>query len=142
MARSIILEYGELWFAQNLDARLLKIDFIKGNRKPVAKLEADKTIGGAPLAVQFSAASSFDYDKDPIQFQWYINGEKQESSASNLAYTFEQEGIQRVRVEVRDEEGLRSSAEQEIQVGNEPTNSCLDIKGQSKFFLGQPTAFL
>ena len=32
-----MLEYGTIWFKQNLDARLVRIDYNKGNRPPVAK---------------------------------------------------------------------------------------------------------
>ncbi len=48
-----VLEYGQKWNSQNLDARLSSISYLPGNRKPVAKIENDKTVGAAPLTVRF-----------------------------------------------------------------------------------------
>jgi cytochrome c len=44
-----MLEYGTGWFKQNLDARLVRIDYNGGNRPPVAMLRADKFNGAVPL---------------------------------------------------------------------------------------------
>jgi cytochrome c len=66
-----VLEYGTYWHAQNDDARLSRIEFSEGNRKPVAKAVMDKKAGAAPLAVQFSSKGSFDYDKgDKLHYEW------------------------------------------------------------------------
>ncbi|MEM8891386.1 MAG: PQQ-dependent sugar dehydrogenase, partial [Bacteroidota bacterium] len=40
-----VLEYGQKWNSQNLDARLSQISYIKGNRTPVANIIADKEVG-------------------------------------------------------------------------------------------------
>ena len=129
-----VLEYGGLWFARNLDARLLRIDYIDGNRKPVAKIEADRTIGGAPLTVQFSGAASFDYDKDKLTYEWLVDGEKLESKKDELSHTFDRAGIYRVKLKVTDEEGLSASIVEEIQVGNEPPLVAWTLNGNRSFF--------
>ena len=40
-----VLEYGSGWFQKNDDARLVRIEYNGGNRKPVIKMEADKPKG-------------------------------------------------------------------------------------------------
>lgn len=59
-----MLEYGTAWFKQNLDARLVRIDYNGGNRPPVAMLSADKYQGAIPMTVKFSAKGTHDPDKD------------------------------------------------------------------------------
>jgi cytochrome c len=63
-----LLEYGTQWFSSNPDARLSRIDYVRGNRPPQARLQASTTAGGAPLTVVFSAAGSRDYDEDRLQY--------------------------------------------------------------------------
>jgi len=38
--------------AKNTDARLVRIEYNEGNRAPVAKITANKTVGAAPLKVR------------------------------------------------------------------------------------------
>ena len=70
-----VLEYGTYWNAKNANARLSRITYHPGNRPPVAKLVASRTVGAAPLTVELSADSSFDRDpNDSIHFTWTIPG--------------------------------------------------------------------
>ncbi len=64
-----VLEYGTQWFASNPDARLSRIDFVRGNRPPVAGLAVSKTAGAAPLETQLSVSKSKDYDGDELKFE-------------------------------------------------------------------------
>ena len=70
-----MLEYGTNWSTQNIDARLVHIEYNASNRQPVANIETNKTVGGIPLEVSLSGTSSIDYDGDPLTYQWFINGE-------------------------------------------------------------------
>ena len=36
-----VLEYGDGYFAENPDAQLSRIDFVRGNRTPIPKISAD-----------------------------------------------------------------------------------------------------
>ena len=65
-----VLEYGQTWFAQNDDARLSRITYNAGNRQPVAIASANKTVGSAPLTVQFSSKGSGDPDGDAVKYEW------------------------------------------------------------------------
>lgn len=129
-----VLEYGLLWYAQNLDARLIKIDYIKGNRKPVAQIAAKKSIGAAPLTSQFSAEPSIDYDGDKLSYQWYVNDEKQEATSLNFNYTFEYPGVYEVKLKVTDPDGKSATVTQEVQVGNEPPVVAWTMEGNQSFY--------
>ena len=59
-----VLEYGQKWNVRNIDARLCRINYIKGNRPPLAKIDSDKEVGALTLTIQFSAKESKDYDND------------------------------------------------------------------------------
>ena len=61
-----VLEYGDGFFAENPDAQLSKINFVRGNRSPIAKVSASPTGGAAPLTVQFSTAGTTDPDGDTL----------------------------------------------------------------------------
>ena len=129
-----LLEYGSGWFSQNPDARLARIEFTAGNRAPIAKIEADKTIGGVPLTVQFAGRNSVDYDGDPLQFSWTFEGQEAASTEANPKFTFEKPGVYKIKLQVQDEEGLQSSTETEIMVGNEMPQLSWDIRSGNRTF--------
>ncbi|MCL6273749.1 ThuA domain-containing protein [Muricauda sp. 2012CJ35-5] len=122
-----LLEYGQKWNAKNLDARLSRISYIPGNRKPVAHLQMDKEIGAAPLTIQFSADASKDYDGDKLEYEWsFENRSIVDSKASNPTYTFEKAGVYQVNLKVSDPAGNSSETSAKILVGN--TSPELNIK--------------
>ena len=59
-----MLEYGSGWFSANDDARLIRIEYNGGNRKPLITLAADKMGGSVPFTVNLSAAGTSDADLD------------------------------------------------------------------------------
>jgi len=52
-----MLEYGTAWFLGNDDARLVKIEFNGGNRKPQIRMAADKPKGAVPLTPTLKLAA-------------------------------------------------------------------------------------
>ncbi len=129
-----MLEYGSQWFARNLNARLVRIDFIKGNRSPVAKIAADKLIGAAPLTVIFSAEESYDLDDERLKYEWSFTDETIQNRTAFPRFTFENPGIYQVRLKVTDPNGKTSIAKQEIQVGNEPPIIEWELVGNRTFY--------
>ena len=100
-----VLEYGTYWNAKNANARLSRITYHPGNRPPVAKLVASRTVGAAPLTVELSADSSFDRDpNDSLRFTWTIPGAGDRDGA-RVSQTFTTPGRQHVRLVVRDRAG-------------------------------------
>jgi len=115
-----ILEYGQKWNSRNLDARLSVIQYNAGNRPPIARFEADKEVGAAPLKVRFSAASSLDYDKDKVQYNWSFGNQTKETDSPVIDFTFQEPGIYNVKLTVTDSAGESSMMNKKIMVGNEP----------------------
>ena len=129
-----MLEYGKKWFARNLDARLSRIDFIRGNRSPVAKIQANKMVGAAPLTVIFSAEESYDLDGDRLKYEWSFTDDGVQNKTAFPRFTFEKPGIYQVRLKVTDPGGKSSTAKQEIQVGNNPPTVKWELAGNTTFY--------
>ena len=54
-----VLEYGDGYFAENPDAQLARIDFVRGNRTPILEdHRRPRPSGQAPLTVSFSSAGT------------------------------------------------------------------------------------
>lgn len=114
-----ILEYGTNWFAKNADAKLIRIEYTEGNRRPVANIQADSLYGAAPFKVKLSAAGSKDFDQeDKLEYRWNIEGK--EIREQQLVYTFDKPGIYPVGLTVADNHGESSTSTVEIKVGNSP----------------------
>lgn len=131
-----ILEYGESWFSQNADARLTKIEYATGNRKPMAKLAASKTIGADPLEVKFSGSESVDYDGDKIEYEWRVAGNTLAKMGS-FSHTFTRPGRYEVVLKVTDSSGAYSRDKTEIFVGNEPPQVAWQLGGNQSFYFGK-----
>ena len=129
-----VLAYGANYFARNPDSQLLRIEYSEGNRRPVAKITASKTVGAAPLTAKLSAKESFDYDRgDKITYQWE-SGNGQKSNAVSPTFTYAKPGVYRPKLTVIDAEGQRSTTEQEIKVGNETPQVDVAIRGNKSFY--------
>ena len=135
-----MLEYGSYWRAKNTDAKLVRIEYNEGNRVPVAKITADKTVGAAPLKVQFSAKSSFDYDKaDSLKYEWFFTGTTVQGRGAEPTFTFTKPGIYQSRVRVTDSKGKSSENRLTIRVGNEPPKVNVVWQGNRSFYFGETT---
>ena len=130
-----VLEYGQGWFSQNLDARLSRIDFVSGNRQPVARIEADSTVGATPLTVRFSAAESMDFDGDDLQYAWSFDGsDTVQSTEKEPTFTFEKPGVYKPTLTVTDPDGETSEASVDVLAGNAVPQLALKLDGNRTFF--------
>nr|WP_296068990.1 PQQ-dependent sugar dehydrogenase [uncultured Actinoplanes sp.] len=113
-----VLEYGDGYFAENPDAQLARIDYVRGNRTPIARVTATPTAGQAPLTVSFSSAGTTDPDGDTLSYEWYLdNDNKVDSRSPNPTFTFTQNGDYRPTLKVTDPTGRSASAEVILPVG-------------------------
>jgi cytochrome c len=138
-----MLEYGTGWFKANDDARLIRIEFNAGNRKPQVQLAADKQGGSVPLAVSLSADGTTDADEDELTYSWKITSEtgfNQTLKGKEVSVTLEEEGIYAASLTVDDGAGGQSSQTLEIVAGNEAPVLTLELpQGNRSFFtVGQP----
>ena len=129
-----VLEYGQGWFAQNLDARLSRVDYIRGNRPPVPELHASTTVGGAPLTVQFDATRSVDHDGDRMRYAWKFDKRKVQAEGAFASYTFTRPGNYEVELIATDSEGHEARTTRLIQVGNEAPEVAVSVTGNQSFF--------
>ena len=129
-----MLEYGEVWFGKNPDARLNKIEYAPDNRRPVARITAEPMAGSTPLNVRLSASESTDYDKNPLQYEWVLNNGAVRSKEAVFEYTFTQPGIFPVELRVKDPHGAVSKASVEINVGNTPPAIAWKLEGNQTFY--------
>jgi cytochrome c len=135
-----MLEYGTGWFKQNLDARLVRIDYNGGNRTPVVAFTADKLNGALPLTVKFSASGTMDYDKDDLKYEMTVNGEAIKSDDGNFTYMFAKAGVFNPELKVTDSKGATNSMKLQIIAGNEePVLTAKITKGNQTFFFPNST---
>ncbi len=133
-----VLEYGQKWNSQNLDARLSSISYLPGNRSPIAKIESDKIVGASPLTVQFSGNESLDYDNDQLSYEWFFTGDSIQATIENPEFIFKDDGIYNVRLKVTDSKGNTSTTNTKIMVGNDaPTLSIEVAQNDSIYWYGK-----
>ena len=142
-----VLEYGTGWFVKNDDARLVRIEFNGGNRKPAVQVSASQTAGAVPLNVAFSAEGTKDFDGDALTYQWKIyskaGGQPAVLDGPNPSLTFQKPGQYKAILTVKDDKGLSDSRELAIVAGNQPPVVTLAVtKGNKSFYFpGEPIAY-
>jgi cytochrome c len=129
-----VLEYGTTW-GVNEDARLVRLDYHAGNRRPVAKLSGQGTLGRAPLAASFSSAASFDPDGDTLAREWRIYpGGELVSRAAEFTHEFRTEGVFSLELVLTDPAGATTRAALPVLVGNRPPELAFDRPRHGGFF--------
>ncbi|MEV6489853.1 PQQ-dependent sugar dehydrogenase [Actinoplanes sp. NPDC051633] len=114
-----VLEYGDGFFAENPEAQLARIDYVRGNYTPVPVVTADVTQGLAPVTVNFSSAGTADPDGDPIAYAWDFNADGVvDSTEQNPTYTYTENGVFDATLRVTDRTGRTAAASVSIIVGN------------------------
>lgn len=120
-----VIEYGETW-GVNPNARLIRIDYIAGNRTPVAVASAENNIGKEPLEVALSSKGTRDKDQgDTLKYEWRVIRAtepnavpKVVSNEANPKIKFDQPGVFNVELLVTDSHGARCAASVPVLVGN------------------------
>jgi cytochrome c len=143
----LLIEYGETW-GVNPDARLVRIDYVRGNRTPLAAARAAGTVGREPLQVQLSAAASSDRDGDPLSYRWFAVGSGEAPSRQllgetcDLAAEFDTPGVFTIELEVRDPHGATATTSLPVVVGNaEPQVRFLEPQDGDFFDPGSPLRY-
>ncbi|GAB3957309.1 hypothetical protein GCM10028805_49650 [Spirosoma harenae] len=115
-----VIEHGSLW-GGNKDSRLVRIDYIAGNRPPIATISAAADAGPSPMRVQLSAQKSMDYDQsDVLTYRWFADGKALPYTSVDINTVLTKPGKHRIKLVVTDKAGATSSAETAILVGNTP----------------------
>ncbi|WP_423149371.1 ThuA domain-containing protein [Rubrolithibacter danxiaensis] len=135
-----VLEYGSVYGIDNVDARLVRIDYNGGNRAPMAKITTKDTIGIAPYQVKFTSQGTKDFDEDDkLTYEWSMDGKNTFSQEANPVYTFEKNGIYKATLKVTDPSGAVGRDTLVIKVGNTLPQVAITTSNNSSFFFPQTT---
>ncbi|CAN5244157.1 hypothetical protein BH23BAC1_BH23BAC1_13130 [soil metagenome] len=136
-----ILEYGNpVWFGQNDNSRLVRIQYNAGNLEPEVQMIADVEVGAAPLTVSFSSEGTYDPDGGEVKYEWrFIPQGRVHSTDPNPEFTFGAPGIYRPTLTVIDDQGAKVVQEMEIKVGNAPPEINIEIAGNKTFYWDDKT---
>ena len=141
--RLYMLEYGTAWFKQNLDARLVRIDYNGGNRPPVVAFTADKISGAVPMQVAFTAKGTHDPDGGNLTYELDFNGQKLTSANGDFNVTIDNPGVLKAVLNVTDDKGATGSQTVQITAGNQPPDVKVEVVSGNKtfFFAGVPVGY-
>ncbi|HEX2533855.1 MAG TPA: PKD domain-containing protein, partial [Chitinophagaceae bacterium] len=131
-----VLEYGTAWFKGNTNARLVRIEYNAGNRKPEVLIGANKTSGALPLNVQLNTTGTVDYDGDELTYSWKVTGGGATRTLKGASPTvkFDKPGTYKVTLTATDPKGLSNSKTLEIKAGNEPPAVAIDLGKANRTF--------
>ena len=132
-----VLEYGSAWFRGNENARLVKIEYQGGNRKPEVVASAASKAGAAPFATVLSSEGTKDADGDKLTYTWTVKkaGKLVKSlSGASPKLALATPGKYAVTLKATDAKGASNSAALEILVGNEAPVVDIDFEGANKSF--------
>src|SRR4029079_4133427 len=142
-----VLEYGTGWFQGSDDARLVRIEYNAGNRKPIVAAAVDRPAGALPTRVKLSSAGTMDLDEDSLRYVWTISEKRRPILLSltqlNPSCTFSRAGAYVASLTVTDSHGAHSTADVQIVAGNEPPTVDIDLAGSNRtfFFPGVPVRY-
>ncbi len=142
-----VLEYGTAWFQANDDARLVRIEYNAGNRKPIVAAAVDQPAGALPMRVKLSSAGTLDLDEDSLRYTWTISRRGgtvlQKLTEPNPSFTFTRAGTYTASLTATDTHGASSTTAVQIVAGNEPPNVGIDLVGSNRsfFFPGIPVRY-
>jgi cytochrome c len=132
-----VLEYGSAWFRGNENARLVKIEYQGGNRKPEVVATAANKAGAAPFHTTLSAEGTKDADGDKLTYTWTVKKAGKfvkNLSGEKAALNLKDAGKYSVTLKATDSKGASNTAALEILVGNEAPVVDIDFEGANKSF--------
>jgi cytochrome c len=142
-----LLEYGTAWFQGNPDARLVRVEYNAGNRKPIVAAAVDQHAGALPLRLKLSSAGTLDLDEDSLRYAWTItdrNGRVvRRLSGANPSFTITQPGTYTASLTATDTHGASATARVPIAAGNEPPTVGVNVVDGNRtfFFPGVPVHY-
>lgn len=133
-----VLEYGSNWFRKSDNAKLVRIEFNRGNRTPVVEASADVSGGVIPLTVKLSSAGTVDFDGDKLTYAWKVSdvkgGNVKTFSSASPVLTLDKPGVYHAVLTVTDPSGASNTKSLSIVAGNAPPKVSLSITGNKTFF--------
>jgi len=132
-----VLEYGSVWFGKSASAKLVRIEYNAGNRKPIVVASASKSGGTVPLKITLSSTGTKDADGDALKYQWKVTSSgiaPKVFTNANPIVTFDKPGVYTAALTVTDTKGASNNTSLKIIAGNEPPVVKINLSGNSTFF--------
>ncbi|WP_433347573.1 ThuA domain-containing protein [Microtetraspora malaysiensis] len=130
-----LVEWGSGFGGDNADSGIYRIEYLKGNRPPIARASADKTDGPVPLAVQFSSEGTRDPDGKALTYAWDFDGDgTTDSTDPNPTHTYTKAGKYNAVLTVKNADDKTATASVVIAAGNTRPKVTLDLPINGGFF--------
>jgi cytochrome c len=132
-----MLEYGSGWFTANDDARLIRIEYNGGNRKPQIQVAANQMGGAVPFNLKLSAKGTTDADGDVLKYTWKITskaGFNKIVATPDANIILTKAGVYKATLTVDDGKGGINTQSMEITAGNEPPVLSLEMPKSNRSF--------
>ena len=101
-----MIEWGSGFNGNNTDSGVYRIDYVEGNRAPVARATTNRTSGPAPLTVEFDGSASFDPDTGDatgLTYAWDFTGDgTTDATTPTASFTYTTAGNYTARLTVTD----------------------------------------
>lgn len=130
-----VIEWGSGFGGDNADSGLYRIDYVSGDRSPIARLSADKTNGSLPLEVTFDGSNSRHPDGSDFTMAWdFGDGSPVVSGEEIVQHTYVDAGTYTAMLTVTDEFGKEAISSIEITAGNTAPTVDVQWPPQGGFF--------
>jgi cytochrome c len=139
-----LLEYGSGWFTANDDARLVRIEYNGGNRKPQIQMAANQMGGAVPFNLKLTSQGTFDADGDPLTYTWKITsreGFNRVINTPDASLSLGKIGTYKVNLTVSDGKGGTNTQAMEVTAGNAPPVLSLEMPKSNKTFYAANQSF-
>jgi len=127
-----VIEWGSGFGGNNADSGIYRIDYRKGDRRPIARATATPDSGPAPLEVQFSSEGSTDPEGTALAYEWDF-GDGTTSTQPDPAHTYTQNGSYTASLRVTDQAGESAIDNVRVVVGNTRPEVTLETPSNGQF---------
>ena len=128
-----IIEWGSGFGGNNADSGVYRLDYLSGQRAPIARAEADVTNGPIPLEVTFSSEGSRDPEGGPVTLAWDF-GDGATSTEANPTHTYTTAGNYTATLTVTNADGVETSTTVLISAGNTAPTVTVEMPPNGGFF--------
>ncbi|MET0415161.1 MAG: PKD domain-containing protein, partial [Actinoplanes sp.] len=128
-----LIEWGTGFGGNNADSGIYRIDYIAGDRAPIAAAAATPTSGPVPLTVRFSSAGSRDPDGGVLTYAWTF-GDGTTSTEANPTHVYTTAGDYTAQLTVTNPKGRSAVANVPVTVGNTAPTVAIDFPPDGGFF--------
>jgi len=132
-----VLEYGSVWFGKSDNAKLVRIEYNAGNRKPSVMASTNKQGGTVPLNITLSSAGTYDADGDILKYRWKVTSaglQPKLYAAANPAITLTKPGVYMATLTATDIHGASNSKSVKIIAGNEAPVVKIGLANNNSFY--------